>query len=474
MEKDSLGEVSVPSQALFGIQTQRAIENFPVSGQRFPRAFLVALAHLKGACARANRELRPDRMPEEISRLIQESSAEVAQGGHDAHFPVDLFQTGSGTSTHMNMNEVIANLSNRKAGGTPGIYIPVHPNDHVNMSQSSNDVIPTSIHLAALAILDGELKPALDQLAGALETKAGEFDSIVKLGRTHLMDATPVRLGQEFGGFAAQIRKSWAQIDRESRGLEEVALGGTAVGTGINCPAGFAMKVCETLGGNLGRPIREAPNHFEAQSGRDDLVRVSGALKALACALMKVANDIRLMGSGPFGGLGELLLPELQPGSSIMPGKVNPVICEMAAQVAAQVMGNDLAITVGGQGGHLELNAMMPLMAANLLSSISILANASRLFASRCVEGIRVDEARCREMLDQSPILATVLVPRIGYERTALLVQAALRGRKSIRTMAAEQGILTTEEAERLFDYRRLTEPGDSDPPAGQGQPRRP
>ncbi|HVR85668.1 MAG TPA: class II fumarate hydratase, partial [Planctomycetota bacterium] len=315
-EKDTMGDVQVPKDAYYGAQTQRAVENFPVSGQRLPRYFVAAIAHLKSACAEVNLALKPQRMTPELCRMIQDACTRVTEGGLDAEFPIDVFQTGSGTSTNMNANEVIANLSNEKAGGRRGVYKPIHPNDHVNMGQSSNDIIPTTSHLAALLALHRDLKPALDQLATSLEKKAKEFDGIVKLGRTHLMDAVPVRLGQEFGGYAMQVRKGWEQIERTSKGLEELAIGGTATGTGINSHPEFARRVCALLEKKLGIPVREARNHFEAQGGRDDMAMVSGALKGLACSLTKIANDVRWMGSGPFGGLAELQIPDLQPGSS--------------------------------------------------------------------------------------------------------------------------------------------------------------
>ncbi len=434
IEKDGLGEVRVPADALWGAQTQRAVENFPVSGRRLPRAFLAALAHVKSACAEAN-DLEPA-----LRTSIQAACARIAAGELDAQFPVDVFQTGSGTSTNMNMNEVIGKICG------------AHPNDDVNRSQSSNDVIPTAVHVAALGRIRGELGPSIDILASALEAKAKEFDAIVKPGRTHLMEAVPVRLGQEFGGYAAQLRSAWGQVERTSRCLEELAIGGTATGTGLNAPPGFGRRVAEILARELGLPFREAANHFEAQGGRDGLVFTSGALRGLAVVLTKIANDVRLMAM-----LGELKLPGLQPGSSIMPGKVNPVMCEMVAQVAAQVQGNDLAVAIGGQGGHLELNAMIPLMAANLLESIALLSSAARLFAGRCIEGLQADAARCAESLERSPLAATVLNPVIGYDRaTALAKEAAVRG-VSVKSLALEQKLITPEDAARLFDFRRMT-----------------
>ncbi|HLF94315.1 MAG TPA: class II fumarate hydratase [Planctomycetota bacterium] len=461
-ENDTMGDVLVPADALYGAQTQRAVENFPVSGQRLPRYFVAAMAHLKAACAEVNLALKPARMTPELCRSIQDACAEVADGRHDAHFPIDVFQTGSGTSTNMNANEVLANLANRKAGGALGVYAPVHPNDHVNMGQSSNDIIPTVSHLSALLAVHRDLKPALDQLATSLEKKAKEFDPIVKLGRTHLMDAVPVRMGQEFGGYAMQVRKGWEQIDRASKGLEELAIGGTATGTGINSHPEFAKRVCAILAKKLGLPVREARDHFEAQGSRDDMVMVSGALKGLACSLTKIANDIRWMGSGPFGGLAELQIPDLQPGSSIMPGKVNPVMSEMLTQIAAQVIGNDAAITIGAQGGNFELNVMIPVMTHNLLGSIAILANGSRLFAARCVDGLKANAEKCAELLEKSPISATALNPIIGYERAAKLVKEALAKKVSVKKLAVEQGLIKAEDADRIFDFRKMTEPGET------------
>jgi fumarate hydratase class II len=449
--------VRVPGSAYFGAQTQRAVENFPVSGRRMPRSFIAALARLKGACAQVNRALHPDRMPLRISRAIQAACARVAEGGLDDQFPVDVFQTGSGTSSNMNANEVIANLANEALGGRRGVYEPAHPNDHVNMGQSSNDVIPSAAHLAALLEIHGNLGPALRQLGRSLGKKAKEFDGVLKLGRTHLMDAVPVRMGQEFGGYAAQLSRGWAQVESAAKGLEELALGGTAVGTGLNAHPRFATRVCALLAKKLRIPVREARNHFEAQGGRDDLARVSGALKAIAAALIKIANDVRGMGSGPFGGLAELRIPDLQPGSSIMPGKVNPVMSEMLVQVGAQVIGNDAAITIGAQGGHFELNAMIPMMAANLLDSLAILSNGSRLFAANCIDGLRADAGRCAELLERSPIAATALNPILGYDRTAALVKEALAKNVSVKRLAVEQGLITEAQAKKIFDFRKLT-----------------
>jgi fumarate hydratase class II len=469
IEKDTMGEVRVPKDALYGAQTQRAVDNFPVSGRPLPARFLSALGHVKSACAEVNLALKPQRMTAELCRQIQEACAEVADGRHDAHFPIDVFQTGSGTSTNMNANEVIANLANRKAGGTLGVWKPVHPNDHVNMGQSSNDIIPTVAHVSALLAVHRDLKPALDRLASSLEAKAKEFDGVVKNGRTHLMDAMPVRMGQPFGGYAMQVRKGWEQIERASKGLEELAIGGTAVGTGINSHPEFSKRVCALLEKKLGLPFREARNHFEAQGGRDDLAMASGALKGLACSLTKIANDIRWMGSGPIAGLSELLIPDLQPGSSIMPGKVNPVMSEMLTQVAAQVIGNDVAIAIGAQGGNFELNVMIPVMIHNFLGSVAILSNACRLFAEKCVDGLKVNADRVSDLLEKNPISATVLNPVIGYERAAKLVKEALAKKASVKKLAVEQGLIKAEEADRIFDFRKMTEPGETAGGGGGG-----
>ena len=475
-EKDTMGDVRVPAHAYWGAQTQRAVDNFPVSGLRMPRAFIAALAHLKAACAEVNLALKPGKtgekgkMSPEASMAIREACDAVTEGKYDEHFPIDVFQTGSGTSTNMNANEVIANLANEKMGGGPrGVYKPLTPNDHVNLGQSSNDIIPAASHVAALLAVHRDLKLALERLAASLEKKAAEFDAIIKNGRTHLMDAMPVRLGQEFGGYAAQVRKGWEQIERASKGLEDLAIGGTAVGTGINSHPEFSKRVCSLLEKKLGLPVREARNHFEAQGGRDDLVMASGALKGLACSLMKIANDVRWMGSGPLAGLGELFLPDLQPGSSIMPGKVNPVMSEMITQVAAQVIGNDAAITIGGQGGNFELNVMIPVMICNFLGSVSILANGARLFAEKCVDGLKANAERCGELLEMNPITATVLNPILGYETVAKLVKEALSRKMSVKKLAVEKGLITKEQADKAFDFRRMTEPGETTGGGGGG-----
>ncbi len=466
-EKDSMGPVKVPADALWGAQTQRAIDNFPVSGIRFPRYFIEALGRVKRACALVNKDL--GKLDEKLARTIADASQEVVDGKHDAQFPLDVFQTGSGTSTNMNANEVISNLAIERLGGQRGSKKPVHPNDHVNKGQSSNDVIPTVAHLSALLSLHRQLYPALDKLATSLEKKAKEFDGIVKNGRTHLMDAVPVRLGQEFGGYARQVRKGKEAIQAASDGVHELALGGTATGTGMNAHPEFARRVISVLTKETGLPLSEAKDHFEAQGGRDDLAVLSGSLKALACALIKIANDVRWMGSGPLGGLGEITLPDLQPGSSIMPGKVNPVLCEVLTQVAAQVIGNDLAVTIGAQGGQFELNVMIPVMAHNVLSSTALLANACTLFADRCIDGLQANPERCEELALKSLSLVTALNPIIGYDKAAALAKEAYKKRVSVKQLALDQKLITEEQARKAFDLRRMTEPGEIEGGGGGG-----
>jgi len=446
VERDTMGAVRVPADALWGAQTQRALENFPVSGLRMPARFVAALGLVKAACADADRSL-----PAHFRRAIRNASLEVAEGRHDGQFPLDVFQTGSGTSTNMNANEVIARLASRALGR------PVHPNDDVNRGQSSNDVIPSAAHVAALLAIRDGLSPSLLALQRSLERKSREWKAAVKLGRTHLMDAMPVTLGQEFGGYAAQVRKGREGVERAAEGLRELAIGGTAVGTGVNAPPAFGRRVCASLRRRLGIPFREARDRFEAQGARDDLARVSGGLRSLAGALTKIANDIRWMGSGPEAGLGELALPGLQPGSSIMPGKTNPVMCEMLVQVAAQVLGNDATVALAAQGGHFELNAMVPVIVHNVLQSIEILSTACRLFAARCVDGLRANEDRLRALVERNAVSATVLTPKLGYARVAELVNEARRRGVSVKALAVERGLVTPREAERLFDPRRLT-----------------
>src|SRR5215213_4695243 len=454
-ESDSLGEVAVPRDALFGAQTSRALGNFPISDLRKPRRFIEALGAIKLEAANVNHEL--GLLDEEIRDAIVQAGEEVVDGEHDSAFVLDVFQTGSGTSTNMNANEVISNRAIQLLGGEVGSKEPVHPNDHVNKGQSSNDVIPTAIHLAALISIKEDLIPALVKLQGALEEKAREFDDVVKTGRTHLQDATPIRLGQEFQGYAGQMERGILRLRKAMDDLSEVALGGTAVGTGVNTHPEFASRVCERLNERFGVEVRETENHFQAQSAMDGTVFASGALKTVAVSLMKIANDIRWLGSGPRAGIGEIALPEVQPGSSIMPGKVNPVIAESAAMVAAQVMGNDATITIAGQSGNFELNVMLPLIAYNLLQSIELLANAAENLTDQCVVGIQATE-RGPELVEQGLMLATALAPEIGYDSAAEISKEAYKTGRTIREVAREKTNLSEEELDRLLDARKMTE----------------
>ncbi|MCF3105675.1 class II fumarate hydratase [Streptomyces roseoverticillatus] len=456
IEHDSMGEVRVPADAKWRAQTQRAVENFPVSGQRLERAHIEALARIKAAAARVNAELGV--VGKDVAEAIEAAAGEVAEGRWDDHFPVDVFQTGSGTSSNMNANEVIATLATERLGS------PVHPNDHVNASQSSNDVFPSSIHIAATAAVTGDLVPALEHLAAALERKAEEFAEVVKSGRTHLMDATPVTLGQEFGGYAAQVRYGVERLRASLPRLAELPLGGTAVGTGINTPPGFSAAVITEVARTTGLPLTEARNHFEAQGARDGLVETSGQLRTVAVGLTKIANDLRWMGSGPRAGLAEISLPDLQPGSSIMPGKVNPVICEAVLMVAAQVTGNDATVATAGAAGNFELNVMLPVMAKNVLESVRLLANVSRLLADRTVDGITANVERAREYAESSPSVVTPLNRYIGYEEAAKVAKKALAERKTIRQVVlesgyVERGLLTLEQLDEALDVLRMTRP---------------
>ncbi|MEV7168825.1 class II fumarate hydratase [Streptomyces sp. NPDC093224] len=456
IEHDSMGDVRVPAHAKWRAQTQRAVENFPVSGQRLERAHIEALARIKAAAAVVNARLGV--VEQDVADAIGSAAAEVAEGRWDDHFPVDVFQTGSGTSSNMNTNEVIATLATERLGR------PVHPNDHVNASQSSNDVFPSSIHIAATAAVTGELIPALEHLAAALERKAAEFAHVVKAGRTHLMDATPVTLGQEFGGYAAQIRYGVERLRASLPRLAELPLGGTAVGTGINTPAGFSAAVIAQVAVATGLPLTEARDHFEAQGARDALVETSGMLRTVAVSLTKIANDLRWMASGPRTGLAEINLPDLQPGSSIMPGKVNPVVPEAVLMVAAQVMGNDATVAVAGAAGNFELNVMLPVMARNLLESIRLLGSASRLLADRTVDGITANKARAREYAESSPSVVTPLNRYIGYEEAAKVAKRSLAERRTIREVVldsgyVERGDLTLEQLDEALDVLRMTHP---------------
>ncbi|MFV8129226.1 class II fumarate hydratase [Streptomyces syringium] len=456
IEHDSMGEVRVPAHAKWRAQTQRAVENFPLSGQRLERSHIEALARIKAAAAKVNAELGV--VDKDVAEAIEAAAGEVAEGRWDDHFPVDVFQTGSGTSSNMNTNEVLATLATERLGRD------VHPNDHVNASQSSNDVFPSSIHIAATAAVTGDLVPALDHLAAALERKAAEFAEVVKSGRTHLMDATPVTLGQEFGGYAAQVRYGVERLRSSLPRLAELPLGGTAVGTGINTPPGFSTAVIAEVARTTGLPLTEARDHFEAQGARDGLVETSGQLRTIAVGLTKIANDLRWMASGPRTGLAEINLPDLQPGSSIMPGKVNPVVPEAVLMVAAQVIGNDATVATAGAAGNFELNVMLPVMAKNLLESVRLLANASRLLADRTVDGITANAERARAYAESSPSVVTPLNRYIGYEEAAKVAKKSLAEQKTIREVVLEsgyvdRGLLTREQLDAALDVLRMTRP---------------
>lgn len=453
-ESDSMGKMKVPSDAYYGAQTARAVENFPVSGRTLPREFVRAMGLVKLAAAETNAEL--GFLKKNVAKAVARAAREALEGKLDGHFVVDVFQTGSGTSTNMNANEVIANRAAEILGGKTR----VHPNDHVNMGQSSNDVIPTAMHVSALEAVEKELIPALEYLEKALSAKAKKFDRIVKIGRTHLMDATPVRLGQEFGGYASMVAHGVSRLRAVRNDLSELAIGGTAVGTGINTHKSFGKKVAARISASTGVKFREARNHFEAQASKDAVVQTSGALKTVAVSLMKIANDIRWLGSGPRCGFGEILLPAIQPGSSIMPGKVNPVIGESVTQVAAQVIGNDAAITIGGQSGNFELNVMMPMMADNLLESIRLLSKVSRVFVDKCVDGIEASEERCGELIEQSLAMCTSLAPIIGYDAAAAIAKEAYASGSTVREVARKKGVISDEELERVLDPESMTRPG--------------
>jgi fumarate hydratase class II len=456
VERDSMGEVRVPEGVKWRAQTQRAVENFPISGLRLERSQIEALARIKAAVASAKRAeglIDPD-----LAGAIMAAADEVVRGAHDDQFPIDVFQTGSGTSSNMNMNEVLATLASEALGR------PVHPNDDVNHPLSSNDMFPASIHIAATEGVVRELIPSLERLATSLGAKAAEFATAVKAGRTHLMDATPVTLGQEFGGYAAQVRLGVERLRATLPRVAELPLGGTAVGTGINAPPGFGGRVISILADQTGLPLTEARDHFEAQGARDALVELSGQLRTIAVSLTKIANDLRLMGSGPRAGLGEINLPDLQPGSSIMPGKVNPVVPEATLMVCAQVVGNDAAIAWGGAAGTFELNVMLPMLGRNLLESIRLLANVSRLLADRCIDGITANVDRLREYAESSPAIVTPLNPYLGYEEAASVAKQALAERKTIRQVVLERGHvdagrLTEGELDEALDVMRMTRP---------------
>ena len=462
-ERDSMGPVEVPADAYYGASTQRAVLNFPISSLRFSRPFIRILGLIKLAAARVNADL--GLLNRRTAGVIEQAAREVAEGKLDDQFVVDIFQTGSGTSTNMNVNEVIANRAAELLGGERGSRL-VHPNDHVNLGQSSNDVIPTAIHLAALIEMEERLIPALEGLRQALEEKAQGFWGVVKTGRTHLQDATPIRLGQEFLGYAGQTERAIRRLRRVKEDLLEVALGGTAAGTGVNTHVEFAPRVCAVLSQELGLSIRETDNHFQAQGSLDAVLEVSGSLRTAAVSLHKIANDIRWLGSGPRAGIGELALPEVQPGSSIMPGKVNPVIAESLIQVVAQVIGCDTAICQASQGGYFELNTMMPVAVHNLLLTIELLAAAADNFTERCVKGLRATE-RGPELVEQGLMLATALAPAIGYDAAAEVAKEAARSGRTIREVAREKTRLSEEELARLLDLEKMTEPGLGAGPAG-------
>jgi len=459
IESDSMGQMEVPLKAYYGAQTARAVDNFPISGATLPREFIRAMGMIKLAAAETNMEL--DHLKKKTGNAIVRAAKEVIEGKLDEHFVVDIFQTGSGTSTNMNTNEVIANRADELLGGKLGNKANVHPNDHVNMGQSSNDSIPTAMHVSTLESIQKDLIPSLKYLEKGLSKKARQFDKIVKIGRTHLQDATPIRLGQEFGGYASMISHGIKRLENVKENLSELAIGGTAVGTGINTHKKFGSKVADKISKLTGVRFKEASNHFEAQAAKDAIVEASGALKTVAVSLMKIANDIRWLGSGPRCGIGELILPAIQPGSSIMPGKVNPVIGESVTQVAAQVIGNDAAITIGGQAGNFELNVMMPMMANNILESIRLLSKVSVVFVEKCIDGIKVDRKRCEEMIEKSLAMCTSLAPIIGYDNAAAIAKEAFATGKTVREVAMGKKVLPEKELNKVLDPFSMTEPSN-------------
>ncbi len=457
IEKDSMGEMPVPADALYGASTQRAVLNFPVSGRGFDRSMIRGMGLIKWAAALANKDLGV--VPADKCDLIAQAAEEVVKGEHDAHFVVDVFQTGSGTSTNMNTNEVIANRCSQLAGKPIGSKDPVHPNDHVNQGQSSNDTIPTAIHIATAESLKNTLLPELEALQGSLQAKAKAFHDIIKIGRTHLMDATPVRLGQEFGGYARQLELACDRVQKALKAVLELPLGGTAVGTGLNCHPEFPPKAIAFIAEQTGIAFREAEDHFEAQAAKDGLVEASGQLKTIATSLFKIANDVRWLGSGPRCGIGEIKLPSTQPGSSIMPGKVNPVMSESLMQVAAQVIGNDATVTWAAANGNFELNVMMPVLADNLLESINLLANACKIFRERCVDGIEANEARCSELIEYSMSMVTSLAPIIGYDTAAKIAKESVETGKTVRELCQEMKVLPEDELAAALDPVTMTAP---------------
>jgi len=458
-EKDSMGEMKVPADAYYGAQTGRAVENFPISALRFSRQFIAAMGLIKSAAAEVNRDLGI--LDEKREQLIQQAAKEVIDGKLDDQFVVDIFQTGSGTSTNMNTNEVIATRANEIATGKRGGKDPVHPNDHVNMEQSSNDVIPTAMHVSAAVAMKQTLVPALQHLADALGKKAAQYDDVVKIGRTHLQDATPIRLGQELSGYAHQAKLAVDRCHKAIKALRELPLGGTAVGTGINSHPDYAKQAIKVIAQRTGIDFVEAQNHFEAQAAKDGIVEASGQLKTIAISLTKIANDIRWLSSGPRCGIGEISIPATQPGSSIMPGKVNPVMSEMMLMVAAQVIGNDATVTFAGSGlgSTFELNVMMPVMAYNVLQSIELLARAARVFADRTVAGLEADRQRCESLVEQSLAMCTSLAPIIGYDKAADVAKESFKTGKTVRQVAQEKKFMPDAELNKALDARRMTQP---------------
>ena len=453
IESDSMGRMKVPKDALYGAQTARAVENFPISNLKFKRSFIEALGVIKFSAAKVNLDLKL--ISPQVAKSIMNSAEEVIQGKHDLEFVVDIFQTGSGTSTNMNANEVIATLANKKNKS----MIKVHPNDHVNLCQSSNDVIPSAMHISIYKLILNSLIPSLRILEKALGAKSKEFNRIIKIGRTHLQDATPITLGQEFSGYSSMIKKSISFIQESSKNLKELAQGGTAVGTGINSHPKFAKKVALEISKKIGIKFVEAENHFEAQASKDALVLTSGSLKTLATSLMKIANDIRWLGSGPRCGFGEIVLPSIQPGSSIMPGKVNPVLAESLTQVCAQVIGNDATVTVAGQSGNFELNVMMPIMAHNILESVEILASSTNTFSRECIEGIEAVKIKCESFVEESLAMCTSLAPVLGYDVAASIAKKAFAQNKTVKQVVIEEKILDKKEAAKVLDPKTMIKP---------------
>ncbi|MDG2445352.1 MAG: class II fumarate hydratase [Thermodesulfobacteriota bacteirum] len=453
IESDSMGRMKVPKDALYGAQTARAVENFPISNLKFKRSFIEALGVIKFSAAKVNLDLKL--ISPQVAKSIMNSAEEVIQGKHDLEFVVDIFQTGSGTSTNMNANEVIATLANKKNKS----MIKVHPNDHVNLCQSSNDVIPSAMHISIYKLILNSLIPSLRILEKALGAKSKEFNRIIKIGRTHLQDATPITLGQEFSGYSSMIKKSISFIQESSKNLKELAQGGTAVGTGINSHPKFAKKVALEISKKIGIKFVEAENHFEAQASKDALVLTSGSLKTLATSLMKIGNDIRWLGSGPRCGFGEIVLPSIQPGSSIMPGKVNPVLAESLTQVCAQVIGNDATVTVAGQSGNFELNVMMPIMAHNILESVEILASSTNTFSRECIEGIEADKIKCESFVEESLAMCTSLAPVLGYDVAASIAKKAFAQNKTVKQVVIEERILDKKEAAKVLDPKTMIKP---------------